>query len=71
MVAIKKGRPPLQLHKLLTCGTLGSHQQSLDTCAGGGLLISAIFGVLFFSESFEGRVMPIATIVAGVVLLTI
>ena len=38
---------------------------------GGGLLISAAFGVLFFGENVEGRVAPILAIVSGVVLLAV
>jgi drug/metabolite transporter (DMT)-like permease len=38
---------------------------------GGGLLISAAFGVLFFGENVEGRVTPILAIVCGVVLLAV
>eukprot|EP00937_MAST-01D_sp_MAST-1D-sp2_P001594 g1594.t1 len=38
---------------------------------GGGLLISALFGALFFKESTEGRKLPVAAIVAGVVLLAL
>jgi uncharacterized membrane protein len=38
---------------------------------GGGLLISAMFGVLFFGENIQGRLMPILAIVSGVVLLAV
>ena len=38
---------------------------------GGGLLISALFGVLFFGETMRGRTLPVLLIVFGVVLLAL
>jgi len=36
---------------------------------GGGILLSSLVGVLLFRESVLGRLIPILTIVVGVVLL--
>ena len=36
---------------------------------GGGILLSSLIGVAVFSESLEGRMVPIFTIVVGVVFL--
>mmetsp|Transcript_5238 Transcript_5238/g.12149 ORF Transcript_5238/g.12149 Transcript_5238/m.12149 type:complete len:123 (+) Transcript_5238:1066-1434(+) len=36
---------------------------------GGGILVSSVMGVVVFRESLVGRVMPIATIVFGVIFL--
>ena len=36
---------------------------------GGGILLSSLIGALVFAESLHGRLLPILTIVAGVVFM--
>ena len=36
---------------------------------GGGILLSSMIGTALFSESLEGRLLPILAIVVGVVFL--
>jgi multidrug transporter EmrE-like cation transporter len=36
---------------------------------GGGVLVSSLAGIVLFGENLEGRTLPIAIIVAAVVML--